>query len=244
MHCGWPEIWLIWQSNPETTKGARMDDAVPNQGSDNFTESRSDVWLLFGSDLDQERVTRELSTGFKHAFADRCAVMHTDDLMLGITGGRLTLRRLDGRPIQAPHVAYARLPTPTMSTDREITLLRQLQAMGTQLLNPIDAVLACVNKFWHLQELVTAGLPVPDTLSYTDAPLSAAIDANSFEPCVVKSVRGHRGNNVFLAPTTAALRDVHGVLRKEVPYLLQEHCTHSHGRDLRVVVVDRPRRMG
>lgn len=50
----------------------------------------------------------------------------------------------------------------------------------------------------------------------------------------MKSVRGHRGNNVFLAPTTAALRD----LCKVVPYLFQEHCTHSHGRDLRVVVAD------
>lgn len=71
-----------------------------------------------------------------------------------------------------PGIQLICLPTPTVSTDREITLLRQLQAMGTQLLNPIDAVLACVNKFWHLQELVTAGLPVPDTLSYTDTPLA------------------------------------------------------------------------
>ncbi|MEW1659941.1 hypothetical protein [Streptomyces sp. NPDC093707] len=30
--------------------------------------------------------------------------------------------------------------------------------MGAVLLNLIDAVLACVNKFWHLQTLAFAGL--------------------------------------------------------------------------------------
>ncbi|MFJ8311424.1 MULTISPECIES: RimK family alpha-L-glutamate ligase [unclassified Streptomyces] len=162
----------------------------------------------------------------------------SEELLLGVRGGRLTLHDLDGCELAAPRVAYARVWTPAVSTDREITLLRHLEAMGTVLLNPVDAVLACLNKFWHLQQLALAGLAVPDTQTYANAPLNAAIGTGLPQPCVVKAVRGHRGEQVFLAPDTAMLRGIQGSLDQDAPYLFQEYVAHSHGRDLRVVVVD------
>ncbi|UNO42212.1 RimK family alpha-L-glutamate ligase [Streptomyces sp. MST-110588] len=166
--------------------------------------------------------------------------MHTEDLLLGVRGGRLEVRdAASGRCVPAPEVAYARMSTPLLSTDREITLLRHLEGMGTVLLNPIDAVLACVNKFWQLQTLALAlaGLPVPDTLTYAHGPLDRVLDAVR-GPCVVKAVRGHRGQQVFLAEDTALLREVAGSLDQRVPYAFQHYVRHSHGRDLRVIVVD------
>ncbi|MET9364432.1 RimK family alpha-L-glutamate ligase [Streptomyces sp. NPDC006632] len=195
-------------------------------------------WLLLGGGLDQDRITAELVGGFERVLGDRSAVVRTSDLVLGICEGRLTLHDLHGTQLAAPELAYARLSTPRLSTDREITLLRHLEAMGTVLLNPIDAVLACVNKFWHLQQLAVAGLPVPDTRSYVDAPMTDVLRAGVPEPCVVKSVRGHRGRRVFLAPDTAMLHDVQGSLSDEAPYLFQKYVRYSHGRDLRVIVVD------
>ncbi|GAB2871252.1 hypothetical protein GCM10027074_43490 [Streptomyces deserti] len=202
-------------------------------------DAAADVWLLLGPGLDQTRVCAELTEGFTHAFGDGCAVVGTGELLMRVHDGRLTLHRADGTAVRAPRVVYARLPTPTVSTDREVTLLRHLQFMGSALVNPIDAVLACVNKFWHLQELASAGLPVPDSVTYSDVPLGDAVGAHGFEPCVVKAVRGHRGRQVFLAPDRAMLRDVAGSLRADVPYLFQEYCAFSHGRDLRVIVVER-----
>ncbi len=200
------------------------------------------VWLLIGSGLGETRVSDEVGAAFASAFGERYETVWTADLLLGVRDGRLTLGHLDGRSLAAPAVAYARLSTPRLRTDREVTLLRQLQAMGTVLLNPVDAVLAGVNKFWQLQQLALAGLPVPDTLSYADAPLAevidAGIDAGIEQPCVVKAVRGQRGGRVFLAPTAGMLRDIHGSLSDDVPYLFQHYLEHSHGRDLRVVVVD------
>ncbi|MER0443674.1 RimK family alpha-L-glutamate ligase [Streptomyces sp. NPDC006711] len=203
-------------------------------------ESRTSApfWLLLGGDLDQDRITAELTDGFERVLGDRGAVVRTSDLVLGVCGGRLTLHDLRGVPLTPPELVYARLSTPKLSTDREITLLRHLEGMGTALLNPIDAVLACVNKFWHLQQLAAAGLPVPDTHTYVDASMTDVVRAGIPEPCVVKSVRGHRGRRVFLAPDRAMLDDIQGSLRDEVPYLFQKYVRYSHGRDLRVVVVD------
>lgn len=196
------------------------------------------VWLLLGRDLDQDRVTGVLRAAFAREFGPDCAVVHSSQLLLGLRSGRPTLHGMDGVELAAPEVVYARLSTPQLSCDREATLLRQLRAMGAVLVNPVGAVLACVNKFWHLQELALAGLPVPDTLTYTAAELGDVIAAGVPEPCVVKAVRGHRGRRVFLAPDAAALRDVHGCLATDVPYLFQDYVAHSHGRDLRVIVVD------
>ncbi|MFF4185116.1 RimK family alpha-L-glutamate ligase [Streptomyces sp. NPDC001691] len=183
-------------------------------------------------------MTRQIAAAFSAEFGDRCAVVCSEELLMGVRGGRLALYDLDGGELAAPQVAYARVWTPTVGTDREITLLRHLEAMGTALVNPVDAMLACLNKFWHLQQLARAGLPVPDTWTYADAPLAGAIRAGVPQPCVVKAVRGHRGEQVFLAPDAAMLHGIQGSLCQDSPFLFQEYLEYSHGRDLRVVVVD------
>ncbi|QTA37050.1 RimK family alpha-L-glutamate ligase [Streptomyces sp. CA-256286] len=195
------------------------------------------MWLLLGPGLEGDRTKDELAEAFSSVFGSG-AVVYSRDLVLGVAGGALTLSTVSGERVVPPAVVYARLSTPHLSTDREGTLLRHLEAMGSALLNPIGAVLSCVNKFWHLQDLSRHGLPVPDTRTYADAPLTEVIAQGVPEPCVVKAVRGNRGEQVFLAPDAALLREVQGSLRDEVPFVLQEYVRSSHGRDLRVIVVD------
>ncbi|WP_431683662.1 RimK family alpha-L-glutamate ligase [Kitasatospora sp. KL5] len=198
----------------------------------------AELWLLLGHGVHDSPVARLLRRVFAEQFGPRFAAVHTFQLLLGVSGGRLTLHDLAGRAVRPPRVACARLPVTTLTNDREITLLRHLRAMGAEVLNPIEAVLACANKFWQLQQLALAGLPVPDTRTYTDARLDEALAAGVPEPCVVKSVRGQGGSRVFLAPDAALLADLQGSLRPDVPYLFQHYVRHSHGRDLRVIVVD------
>ncbi|MFH8984269.1 RimK family alpha-L-glutamate ligase [Streptomyces varsoviensis] len=196
------------------------------------------VWLVFGPGLDQNRTSEELKDGFRARFGKACEMVRMQDLFLGVIAGRLSLFDGQGRELAAPRVAYARLSTPVLSLEREITLLRHLEAMGTVLVNPISSVLSCANKFWHLQDLAAAGIPVPDTRTHLDATLESLVASGMPEPCVVKAVRGHRGKQVFLAPDAAMLQGVMGSLRTEVPYLMQDYIASSHGRSLRVVVVD------
>ncbi|WP_405510582.1 RimK family alpha-L-glutamate ligase (plasmid) [Streptomyces cyaneofuscatus] len=195
------------------------------------------MWLLLGPGLEHDRTKDELADAFSSVFGSG-AVVYSRDLVLGVAGGALTLSTMGDERVVPPAVVYARLSTPHLGTDREVTLLRRLEAMGSVLLNPIGAVLSCVNKFWHLQDLTRYGLPVPDTRTYVDARFAEVIAQGVPEPCVVKAVRGNRGEQVFLAPDAGVLRDVEGSLRQEVPFVLQEYVRTSHGRDLRVIVVD------
>lgn len=203
-------------------------------------QTPADVWLLVREHpMPLMRTSEQLADALGAVHGDRFAVWHTDELVIGVHDGRLTLCTLSGLDVPAPKVVCVRQLPGSMHHDREVSLLRHLERMGTVLLNPLDAHLVCRNKVWQLQELALAGLPVPDTLSYATAPLEGVVRTPGIDaPCVVKSVIGHRGKRVFLAPDTHLLHDVAGSLAQDTPLLFQEHVAASHGRDLRVVVVD------
>ncbi|GAA3190537.1 RimK family alpha-L-glutamate ligase [Streptomyces ramulosus] len=198
----------------------------------------ADVWMLVREQPSMlGNATQALATALAAAHGPRFAVWHTDELLFGVADGRLVLRTLGGADVPAPEVVCVRQMPGSMRDNREVTLLRHLERMGSTLVNRPDAHLLCRNKIWQLQELAAAGLPVPDTLSYATAPLEGVV-RNVAAPCVVKAVRGTKGHQVFLAPDQRLLRDVAGSLTQEVPFLFQEHVAASHGRTLRVVVVD------
>jgi RimK family alpha-L-glutamate ligase len=207
-----------------------------------FVDTRRDaeVWVLFSSgyDWDTNPGAVDLVTTFERRFGERFAVVRSSELVLGVSSGELTLHTLDGVPLAAPRVAYVRTPALRFSLDREVTLFRQLTAMGTTMINSIDAELSCVNKVWQLQQLAVAGLPIPRTHTYIDAPLDQVIDSIAPQPCIVKAVRSVSARRVFLAPDMAMLRDVSGSLRDDRPYLLQRYVASSRGRILRVEVID------
>ncbi|MEW1718311.1 RimK family alpha-L-glutamate ligase [Streptomyces sp. NPDC093109] len=200
----------------------------------------ADVWLLVREHpVPLQGSTRELAGALTARFGARFAVWHTDEFVFGVRDGRLVLRTLAGLDVPAPKVVCVRQIPGSMRHDREVTLLRQLERMGATLINPLEGQLVCRNKVWQLQELGLAGLPVPDTLSYATAPPEGVVRVAGLDaPCVVKSVSGYKGRQVFLAPDVRLLQDVSGALAQETPYLFQEYVAHSHGRDLRLIVVD------
>ncbi|GLF99208.1 ATP-grasp domain-containing protein [Streptomyces yaizuensis] len=200
----------------------------------------ADVWILLRErPAGPVRSTQALLDALTETYGSRFAVWHTDELLMGVTGGRLVLRTLGGVDVPPPRVVLVRQVPGTMSGNREITLLRHLELLGAAVVNPPDAHRRCGNKMEQLQHLALAGLPVPDSLSYATAPLAGVVRAPGVPmPCVVKSGSGMGGEQVFLAADGALLSAVAGSLAQDVPWVLQEYVTHSHGRDLRVVVVD------
>ncbi len=202
-------------------------------------ESAAEAWLLLGPGLDQAAETAALVRAFEARMPGRWQTYHTDRLLLALIDGELRLYDTRGCRVAPPRVVYARLSTPALRTDREITLLHHLDLMGAIVVNPIAGILAAVNKFWHLQRFAMAQLPVPDTVTFTTADAESLVAlVPEAEPYVVKSVRGHRGEAVFLASSQAALSDLTPHLDAEVPFLVQDYVATSHGRDLRVFVVD------
>ncbi|WP_367130156.1 MULTISPECIES: ATP-grasp domain-containing protein [Streptomyces] len=201
----------------------------------------ADVWMLVREHpATLHRATRELAAAFADAYGPRFAVWHTDELLFGVQGGKLVLRTLGGgADLPAPAVVCVRQMPGPMRSDREVTLLRHLERMGSTLINTVDSQLKARNKILQLHELALAGLPVPDTLSYATAPLEGVVRSPHLDtPCVVKSVSGAKGGRVFLARDPGLLQEVAGSLTQDTPFLFQEHVSHSHGRTLRVVVID------
>uniref|UniRef100_A0ABI7ZGW2 N-acetylaspartylglutamate synthase n=1 Tax=Felis catus TaxID=9685 RepID=A0ABI7ZGW2_FELCA len=139
-----------------------------------------------------------------------------------------------------PDVVLVRVPTPSVQSDSDITVLRHLEKLGCRLVNRPQSILNCVNKFWTFQELAGHGVPMPDTFSYGGHDdFSKMIDEAEplGYPVVVKSTRGHRGKAVFLARDKHHLSDICHLIRHDVPYLFQKYVKESHGKDIRVVVV-------
>ncbi|MGW0733188.1 RimK family alpha-L-glutamate ligase [Streptomyces sp. NPDC002851] len=200
----------------------------------------ADVWMLVRQQPSAlRRSTDQLAAALAAAYDTRFALWHTDELLFGVHAGRLVLRTLGGADLPAPRVVCVRQVAGTMHDHREVTLLRHLERMGSTLVNTVDAQLNSRNKMWQFQELAVAGLPVPDTLSYATAPLEGVVRSPHLDaPCVVKTVNGAKGGQVFLAPDTRLLHGVAGSLAQDVPFLFQEYVAGSHGRALRVVVVD------
>eukprot|EP00744_Colponema_vietnamica_P002610 GILI01004063.1.p1 GENE.GILI01004063.1~~GILI01004063.1.p1 ORF type:complete len:337 (+),score=59.99 GILI01004063.1:47-1012(+) len=144
---------------------------------------------------------------------------------------------------QVPQVCLVRLLSAFVNIDRETTVLRQLELMGTRLINPIRTIQRLINKTWHLQDLALAGVPIAPTISYGKAPL-AEVSKFVYEnadhvplPCVVKNVRGSGGRSVFVVPDIELLQDIQHVISHETPYLFQKIVENSRGRDVRVIVI-------
>ncbi|MFG2721382.1 hypothetical protein ACGFW5_24250 [Streptomyces sp. NPDC048416] len=317
-----------------------MSVSDSGEGRQGLVKREADLWLVLGSGLSQRPITRRITDALALEFGDRFAVVRSNELVMGAGRGGLSLRGLDGRELAPPKVAYGRVWTPGANADREVALLRHLEAMGSVLLNPADAVQACLDKFRQMQRLAMAGLAVPETRMGAGASLAEVSRAGVYGtegdgsegdgpegdgsegdgpegdgsegdgsgtradgvgasgtgaaglrgagasgagvsgagaggagaygsegdgtggdgtggsgaggsdagaggggvgigwPCVVKAVRGHRGEQVFLAPDDAALRAVRSGLGEDTACLFQEYIAYSHGRDLRVVVID------
>ncbi|MFE3649401.1 RimK family alpha-L-glutamate ligase [Streptomyces sp. NPDC059152] len=200
----------------------------------------AEVWVLAREHpAPLMKATRALSRALERAYGPRFAVWHSDELLFGVRDGRLVLQTLGGQDVPPPKVVLVRQTPGSMVQNRELTLLRHLERLGAVLLNSAASHQLCGNKVWQLQELAAAGLPVPDTLSYATAPLAGVVRSPQVRtPCVVKSVNGRNGASVFLVPDTGLLQAVSGSLAQEVPLIFQEYVAASHGRDLRVVVVD------
>ncbi|MFG2223171.1 RimK family alpha-L-glutamate ligase [Streptomyces sp. NPDC048644] len=199
-----------------------------------------DVWLLVRSRPAVPLAsTRVLADALTAAYGSRFAVRHTDELLIGVQDGRLILRTPAGEDLPAPKVVCVRQVPGSTRHDHEVTLLRHLERMGSALINSQESHVTCRNKFWQLQELAVAGLPVPASLSYATTPLDRVVRTPGLDvPCVVKSVNGFGGADVFLAPDLPTLRGTADGAAHGVPLIFQQYVASSHGRDLRVVIVD------
>ncbi|MHA1485450.1 MAG: ATP-grasp domain-containing protein [Candidatus Thorarchaeota archaeon] len=123
-----------------------------------------------------------------------------------------------------------------------VGLLFALVELGVEVVNSVSSILVMRNKAETTRKLVSAGLPVPQTL-ITESIEGAAQFVRSNFPCILKPITGFGGMGVQLIDKKFDLENIydylkfHSQLFGKGAFLLQEYM-RSPGYDIRALVLD------
>ncbi len=144
--------------------------------------------------------------------------------------------------INPPKFVIVRIGSGILKPEFHLPLLMHLEYMGVSVLNSSSACNLATHKFLHLQELVRHNIPIATTFTCASKDLSDVntklIDHELGYPQIMKSIHGNQGSKVVLLPSPNLVSEMKHVLTHTVPYLFQDYVKESHGRDIRVIVVD------
>lgn len=146
----------------------------------------------------------------------------------------------EGREIDAPDVIIPR--TGSETTYAGFSLLRFYEAMGVPLLNKSHAIQVAADKLYSQQVLAAHYLPLPKTMLGKFPADIDVIERHIGFPVVVKTLSGTRGGGVFLTEDKSKFKDLTDLIAEtnsNIHFIFQEYIARSHGRDLRVFVVNK-----
>lgn len=143
-----------------------------------------------------------------------------------------------GRKLKKPDLIIPRCGSETSYFT--LAVLRHFERMGVAIANAPAAVESVADKLHTLQILGGAKLPIPKTIL---GKFPADVDMVERElgfPVVVKKLRGTRGAGVVLCKDRAEFDDLANLLdgATGADFLFQQYIKASHGRDVRVLVID------
>lgn len=123
-----------------------------------------------------------------------------------------------------------------------VGLLSALAEMGVNIVNSVSSILLMRNKAETMRRLVSAGLPVPETLITESIEVAAEFVKKHF-PCVLKPITGFGGLGVQLIEREFDLENIYDYLKfhsqmfGKGAFLLQEYL-RSPGYDIRALILD------
>lgn len=122
-----------------------------------------------------------------------------------------------------------------------LAVLRQLERLGVEVFNDSACIEMVADKLHTHQVLVENNLPTPDTmLAKFPVDMDLIADKIGF-PVVVKTLLGVNGTGVFLMEDRKHFQDLMDMIQEVTPNVLlifQKFIAKSHGRDLRLFVVE------
>lgn len=144
-----------------------------------------------------------------------------------------------GRELHKPDLIIPR--TGSETSYFTLAVLRHFERLGVAIANSPAAVESVADKLHTLQILAGAKLPIPKTILG-----KFPVDVNLVErelgfPVVVKKLRGTRGAGVVLCQSRGDFDDLANLLdgnTSGADFLFQQYIKSSHGRDVRVLVID------
>lgn len=199
------------------------------------------VWLLFHEDPQSDYPGAYAVRQFIETAARLnidLAVMNPLDFDLVVDRESNWSALYNGQSLEKPDFVIPR--TGSETTYFMLAVLRHLEHQGIRVVNSPLGMEAAADKMMTQQILSAKNLPVPKTIL-----AKFPVDVNFVEreigfPVVVKTLRGTRGHGVVLCETREKFQDLAnliGHVDTGTDFIFQEYIKHSHGRDVRMMVV-------
>jgi gamma-F420-2:alpha-L-glutamate ligase len=122
-----------------------------------------------------------------------------------------------------------------------LAVLRHFERQGVPIVNSPAAIESVADKLHTLQIVSRAKLPIPKTILGKFPVDVALVERELGFPVVVKKLKGTRGAGVMLCQDKAQFDDLANLLdgaTSGADFLFQQYISASHGRDVRVLVID------
>ena len=120
-------------------------------------------------------------------------------------------------------------------------IIRHLERLGVILINGSDSIDNVKDKLYTQQVLGQSSLPVPKTLLVKHPIDIDFVEKNIGYPSIIKTLSGSFGAGVFLCENRKQLQQLLKMAEITKPsynIIIQEFIKESHGKDLRVLVVN------
>jgi len=144
------------------------------------------------------------------------------------------------------HLSLKELPEFVISWDKDIPLAKHFELMDIKVYNNADGIHACDNKVIMTQYLASQNIRVPKTIIapmvYSNCTIvefsiyDKIIETLSL-PLIIKEAYGSFGAQVYKVDTKEALLEQVKMIGNK-PHLFQEYIKNSHGRDIRLNIVN------
>ncbi len=202
-----------------------------------------EVWILFNEEVESSsaeafEVRRFMAEGREMGIDVN--VFHPEQFDLLVTDEDRESVLIDGAPVPLPDYVLPRCYV-IDSGYFALAVVRQLERMGVRVFNDSNSIEMVADKMHTHQVLAESKLPTPTTM-LAKFPIDMDLVESSIGfPVVVKTLQGVNGTGVFLIDNRDSFEDLMSFMEQTSPntqLVFQKYIANSHGRDLRLFVVD------
>ena len=202
-----------------------------------------EVWILFNEEIESSsaeafEVRRFMAEGREMGIDVK--VYHPEQFDLLVTEEDRGSVLIDGKPVPLPDYVLPRCYV-IDSGYFSLAVVRQLERMGVRIFNDSQSIEMVSDKMHTHQVLAESNLPTPTTMLAKFPVDIELIERHIGFPIVVKTLLGVNGTGVFLIDNHKTFEDYIGLIGQTSPdtqLIFQKYIAMSHGRDLRLFVVD------
>jgi len=195
-------------------------------------------WILYKNPIEESWETRKLVEEFENQ-GIKVRVVNPQDVDIFVDRDDRKSILVAGKSRALPDFVIPRTGSGTTYFIKAI--IRHLERLGVILINGSDAIDNVKDKLYTQQVLGQSSLPVPKTLLVKHPIDIDFVEKNIGYPSIIKTLSGSFGAGVFLCENRNQLQQLLKMAEITKPsynIIIQEFIKESHGKDLRVLVVN------